>query len=44
LAKRLRDAYDEKVILKDMLEVQAKEAPVIISSEMLEEDDDDDDD
>lgn len=44
LAKRLRDAYDERVILKDMLEVQAKEAPVIISSEMLEEDDDDDDD
>lgn len=37
LAQRLRDANDERVILKGMLEEQAVASPRILSSEMLEE-------
>jgi len=37
LAQRLRDANDERVILKGMLDAQAVDAPNIVSSEMLQE-------
>ena len=37
LAQRLRDANDERVILKGMLEAQAVDSPNIVSSEMLQE-------